>query len=96
MLQLDIQRKQQHKTLLKQRQCCCYFFYIFKTIKVMIARKTPQASTFTQLQLWYSINNQILPSAIFNLTYEVTDLICQQTTTVLSLKICNSETATPN
>jgi hypothetical protein len=52
----------------------------------MRARKTIQASTHPQLQLWYSTDNQILPSTIFNLAYKVTDLICQQTTTVLSLK----------
>jgi hypothetical protein len=56
----------------------------------MIARKTSHTSTFTQLQLWYSTDNQILLFTIFNLAYKVTDLICQQTTTVLSLKICNS------
>jgi hypothetical protein len=62
----------------------------------MRARKTLQASTHPQLQLWYSTDNQILPSTIFNLAYKVTDLICQQTTMVLSLKICNSQMATPN
>jgi hypothetical protein len=76
MLQLDIQRKQQHKTLLKQQQHCLYFFYIFETTKVMIATKTSTASTFTKLQLWYSTDNQILPSTISNLAYRVTDLIC--------------------
>jgi hypothetical protein len=62
----------------------------------MRAIKTLQASTHPQIQLWYSTDNQILPSTIFNLAYIVTDLIYQQTTTMLSLKICNSQTATPN
>jgi hypothetical protein len=37
-----------------------------------------------------------LPSAIFNLAYNVTDLICQQTTRMLSLKNCKSQTAALN
>jgi hypothetical protein len=40
-------------------------FNKFKTTKVMRARKTLQASTHPQLQLWYSTDNQILPSTIF-------------------------------
>jgi hypothetical protein len=41
-------------------------FNNFKTTKVMRARKTLQASTDPQLQLWYSTDNQISQSTIFN------------------------------
>jgi hypothetical protein len=49
------------KALLKQQQCCLYFF-IFETTKVIIARKNSTSIYFTQLQLWYSEDNQIFPS----------------------------------